>query len=90
MKNDECESSILICNNSGNLSYIAIEPWGEEVSLQPGDQIGLVARGPRNVGVLKLEYEGNGLFLHAWPGSILNITLNGEVLKTASSAIGAI
>lgn len=90
MKNDQCESSILICNNSGKLSYIAMEPWGEEVSLQPGDQIGLVARGPKDVGVLKLEYEGSALFLYAWPGSLLSITLNGEVLNTASSAIAAI
>jgi len=90
MGNDQYESSISICNNSGNLSYIAIEPWGEEVSLQPGDQLGLVARGPKDAGVLKLEYEGDALFVYAWPGSILSITLNGEVLNTASRVIAAI
>jgi hypothetical protein len=90
MKNDQSESSILICNNSGHLSCIAIEPWGEEVSLQLGDQVVIVVRGPKDAGVLKLEYEGDALFLYAWAGSILSITLNGEVLKTASGFIAAI
>lgn len=90
MENDQCESSILICNRSGYISYIAIEPWGEEVSLQAGDQVGVIARGPKDAEVLKLEYEGDALYLYAWPGSILRITLNGAVLNTASSAIAAI
>lgn len=90
MENSLCESSILICNNSGSLSYIAIEPWGEEVSLQPGDQLSLVSHGQKDAGVLKLEYEGGALFIYAWPGSTLSITLNGEVLNTASRVIAAI
>lgn len=84
MKNGQCESSILICNNNGYPSYAAIEPWGEEVSLQSGDQLVIVARGPKDAGVLKLEYERDALFVYAWPGSILIITLNDEVLNTAS------
>ncbi|WP_143167350.1 hypothetical protein [Massilia sp. CF038] len=90
MENDQGESSVLICNNSGTLSYVAIEPWGEEVSLQPGDQLGLVARGPKDAGLLKLEYDRDALFLYAWPGSTLSISLNGEVVDTASRVIAAI
>ena len=88
--NDQYETSISICNNNGCLSYIAIEPWGEQISLQPGDQLHVVGRGPKAAGFLKLEYERNALFLYAWPGSLLSIMLNGVVLNTASSAIAAI
>jgi hypothetical protein len=90
MKSEQCESSILICNDGGHLSSIGLEPWGEEVSVLPGDQIGIVGRGPKGRGVLRLEYVGNALFVHAWPGSTLHITLNGEVLDTASGAIASI
>jgi hypothetical protein len=90
MNKDHCESSILISNDGGQLSYIALEPWGEEVSLQPGDHIGIMVSGPKDAGTLKLEYAANALFLYAWPGSTLRLTLNDELLDTASGAIAAI
>jgi len=36
---------------------------------------------------MKLSYEGNKLFLEAWPGSTLSFVLNGEALITASKVI---
>ncbi len=85
-----CESSILISNDSGSLSYVSIEPWGEEVTLQKGDQLRIVGRGPKKVGVMKLSYEGSALVVEGWPGSTLSFTLNDEVLNTASKVISCL
>lgn len=87
MNTDQFESSILICNSSGSLSYVAIEPWGEEVSLQKGDQLHIVGRGPTEGGAMKLNYDGDALFVEACPGSTISFTLNGEALTTASKVI---
>lgn len=87
MNNDPSESSILICNASGSISYVAIEPWGEEVPLRKGDQLHIVARGPAEAGDMQLAYEGDALFLYAWRGSTISLTLNGKALTTASAVI---
>jgi hypothetical protein len=90
MNIDPCESSILISNDNGSLSSVSIEPWGEEVTLQKGDQLRIVGRGPKEVGVMKLRYEGSALLVEGWPGSTLSFTLNGEVLVTASKVISCL
>jgi len=87
MNTDHFESSILVCNESGSLSHVAIEPWGEEIFLQKGDLLHIVGRGPKEAGLMKLSYQGNKLFLEAWPGSTLSFVLNGEALITASKVI---
>ena len=87
MNTNPFESNIFICNSRGSLSYVAIEPWGEEVSLRKGDQLHVVARGPAKEGIVQLTYEGDALFLHAWRGSTLSFTLNGKALNTASAVI---
>lgn len=87
MSIDPCESNILISNDSGFLSHVLIEPWGEEVTLQKGDQLHIVGRGPKEAGVMKLSYEGSALLVEGWPCSTLSFTLNDEVLVTASKVI---
>lgn len=83
------ENRVLINNDAGCLSQVLIEPWGEEVSLESGDQLLVVGRGPEDGRIIKFEYAADVLTIYAWPGSTLTFTLNDSVLITASSSIAA-
>jgi hypothetical protein len=87
MNIDLCEPDILIGNDDGLLSYVAIEPWGEEIALRQGDQLHIVGRAPNGGSAMTLRYEGTALVVEGQPGSTLSFTLNGDVLVTASNVI---
>ena len=83
------ETSILVNNDAGSLTRVVIEPWGEEVSLRVRDQLHVKGEGPVRGAVLELRYERDTLYIFAWQGSTLTVTLNGEQLVTACRVIKA-
>ena len=82
-----CEKAIRISNENGELDLIVLEPWGEEVDVQPGDIVDISASGPSEDALLETEGIEKGIVVWAWPGSLLEVRLNGKPVETASSKI---
>jgi hypothetical protein len=90
VNNDLFETRVLIRNDTGCLSCLIIEPWGEELALLAGDRVSVTGRCPEDGGIMELVYEGRTLIIHAWSGATLTFTLSGQVLDTASSVIASL
>jgi hypothetical protein len=82
---DSCERALRITNEDGELDAIILEPWIEEIAVKTGDIIDIVGEGPNERANLESEIADGALVVWAWPGSLLHVRLNGDLIETASS-----
>ena len=64
---------VRITNSGGKLRILWIEPWGDEVPMQPGETFEVVALGPSG-DCLEVEASDVDLLVYGWPRSTLSVS----------------
>ena len=55
---------------------IDVEPWGDQLLLQPGQKINIVVTAPTQ-GELEVQIQENIITLFGWPGSVIHVFRDG-------------
>ncbi|BBB68357.1 hypothetical protein UNDYM_4104 [Undibacterium sp. YM2] len=84
------EQNVLIDNMPESISKLVIEPWAEEIGIEPGDKAHVAGFGPIANARLQLEFKNKSLIIYAWQGATITVRLNEKTLQTASKVIAAI
>ena len=78
-ENELREFSMRLSNARGKELSLILEPWGDIVSFQPGDEILLVFLGPVPTSDLpEIELTNDSMTVYGWTGSYASIFRNGE------------
>jgi hypothetical protein len=74
-------SAMIRVQNSGSSSKnLWIEPWGDQIVMQPGDVFEIVANGP--VGdCLEVASADSDIVIYGWPESTLSVLRSEKVLR---------
>lgn len=66
------KQKIRMGNNRPEPLVLRIEPWGDELSIQPGKSIDLLFEGPPG-GTIEFETEPSAVVIYGWVGSTFEI-----------------
>jgi hypothetical protein len=64
--------SLQVGNLRKELMTLYLEPWGHQLPIESGARLKIIMQGP-NQGLLEIEYRDEGITLHGWVGSTIEI-----------------
>jgi hypothetical protein len=71
---------IRVSNSSLSARSLHLEPWGEVFEIPASGEFEVSARGPDINDTLEVEIGSEGITIHGWPGSVVNVIDHGTAL----------
>ncbi len=75
--------AIRVTHSGREDTTLVLEPWGEIHRLRPNTTLEIVGEGPEG-DTLEIEATSDGLVIYGWPGSVVNLYLDGTELTPDS------
>jgi len=63
--------TIAVINSQATSLRLILEPWGDQMSISPGQTVRLLLSGPEG-GHLEVELKGNDVILYGGEGSVIS------------------
>lgn len=84
------QTKLEVMNQSRDFLTLVVEPWAEEIELSDVNSFLVVCPDCEEEEFLTVEASHHKIIVHGIPDSTLEIYINGELVRTASSRIPAI